>query len=149
MCSLGSHWLHDNLCRCYGVPDLLRVPSTSSCGRVPKAKGSSYTVLVCKVTVWSPLFFTWSLLRILQMFPLEPCGLWQTRPCSYYRGSEIRCYYTSRHNITFYPFCVFVTIGSLQSALPSDSCGDVSSRLHTVRITGTLDICCHITTTEW
>jgi hypothetical protein len=26
---------------------------------------------------------------------------------------------------------------------------EFSSRLHTVRITGTLDICCHITTTEW
>jgi hypothetical protein len=31
-------------CRCYGVPDLLRVPSPSSCGWVLTARGSADTV---------------------------------------------------------------------------------------------------------
>jgi hypothetical protein len=33
-------------CRCYGVPDLLRVPSPSSCRMGPISKGSADTVLV-------------------------------------------------------------------------------------------------------
>ena len=34
MVSLGSDWHHDKLCRCYGVPDLLQVPSLCSSGWV-------------------------------------------------------------------------------------------------------------------
>ena len=46
MTSLGPDWRHDKLCRCYGVPDLLQVPSPSSCGWVLTAEGSADTVWV-------------------------------------------------------------------------------------------------------
>jgi len=46
MTSLGPDWRHDKLCRCCGVPDLMPVPSPSSCGWVLTAKGSADTVWV-------------------------------------------------------------------------------------------------------
>jgi hypothetical protein len=43
---LGPDYVMISSCRCYGVPDLLRVPSPSSCRMGSISKGSADTVLV-------------------------------------------------------------------------------------------------------
>ena len=77
MTSLGPDWRHDKLCRCYGVPDLLPVPSPSSLGCVLTAKGSADTVWVCNVTVCAWLLSLWSWVRSLLLVPAVCCSRWE------------------------------------------------------------------------
>ena len=68
-------------CRCYGVPDLLRVPSPSSCRMGPISKGSADTVLVLTLRFARCSFSICPGFEVCQcptlIFPLECCSRWE------------------------------------------------------------------------
>jgi len=88
MTSLGPDWRHDKPCRCYGLPDLLRVPIPSSCGRFLTAKGLADTVWVCNVTVCAWLLSFWSWVRSLLLVPTACCSCSENCTTLYHRYSD-------------------------------------------------------------
>jgi len=65
MTSLGPDWRHDQLCRCYGVPDLLPVPKPILRMGPNFQRFSRHCLASFNVTVCALLLFTSSLVRIL------------------------------------------------------------------------------------
>ena len=106
MTSLGPDWRHDKLCRCYGVPDLLQVPSPSSCGWVLNRYRFSRHCFGFNVTVCAPLLFTRSWVRSLLLLTPERCSRWQHGTALNYRYSESRSYHAQHSTAHFTHFVI-------------------------------------------
>jgi len=98
MTSLGPDWRHDKLCRCYGVPDLLPVPSPSSCGWVLTAKGSADTVWVITLRFARGSFpFGPGFVACWCSLQLERCSTSQYDTTLHHKHWESRCYRSHAH----------------------------------------------------
>jgi hypothetical protein len=98
MTSLGPDWHMISSCRCCGVPDLLRVPSPSSCGWVLHRYRFSRHCFGYNVTVCAVLLLSWSWVRSLLIFQLERCGRWKNGTALFNEYSELLILHT--HHIT-------------------------------------------------
>jgi hypothetical protein len=83
-------------CRCYGLPDLLRVPSPSSCGWVLTAKGSADTVLVRTLR-----FARRSFCHIPEFDVLLPMHTAVATELSHSSQDHYTCYNTSTNTSTY------------------------------------------------